>query len=86
MNICVMEYPEDGDQAQVSFVDYVALQADPDPDCKAYAAAIASALKRGAKGMASMPYEIAICGGSSVSAHEVKLPCVISKSITLYLT
>lgn len=87
INVCVLEYPESGDQAQVYFIDYTGLSQDSDPDCVKYAAAIAAALKDKNK-MTSIPYEDGCCCGdyqTKMSTYQLKLPCQIDKAVTIYL-
>lgn len=85
INVCVLEYLESGDQASVWFVDYTSLSQVPNSDCAAYAAAIKTALRSKDK-MTSMPYDQAFCNGAAYwKKHQLKLPCQIDKSITIYL-
>ncbi len=81
MNVCVLEYPEDGDQAEVYLLDYDALSQDSCSDCQEYAEGIDEALAR-KDNLASVPMRLDL---ENVHKYQVKVPCQIDRVITLYL-
>lgn len=81
--ICVQEYPEDGDQAVVYFVNLITLEADKHKQCKVYAKHIRAAMQNGSKSTGGVKL---ICYGDvpKVESHETKLPCFVTDVVTLY--
>lgn len=84
--ICVMEYPEDGEQAQVYFVNYTALQADSTVGAKQYARSLAKALADRQK-MTSGRADYAIGGGNQdAEKYSVNPPCMVHDCVTFYFS
>lgn len=82
--ICILEYPESGDQASVIFVNYTTLQTDQLSGCRRYAKLIAKALRDSDK-MTSGPCEDGFAfGNEDVDPHVVTPPCLVTEQITIY--
>lgn len=81
--ICVLEYPEDGDQAGVIFINLTAMIADGSPECRAYSNYIIKAMATKDKIGGNRNFEFAY-EHSSTERYVVKPPCSIADCITLY--
>lgn len=80
--ICVLEYPESGDQASVRFMDLDVLEASTDPDAKRYAKVIRKAMADKMKITGHNEYIDNLPG---VESCEVNLPCVVEDQVTIYV-
>lgn len=89
--ICVLEYPEDGDVAVVTFVNYTALQTDKSVGCREYVKLIQKALKSspgytGAKTYkGSTDYAITF-GNADAEKYAVTPPCTVHDSVTIFFS
>jgi hypothetical protein len=81
MVICVLVYPNDGDQASVKFVDLASYRRGQIPADRPVIEAITRALG-GEDGVSVTDDEWVL---SSVDAHFVQPPVHVAASITLYL-
>ncbi len=81
MNLCILFYPNDGDQANIRFIDYTLLSASIDTDDQEVCKAIRRALLD-SQGVSEVD-AFAACEITNVG--DLNLPCQIDKQITLYL-
>lgn len=81
--VCVQEYPEDGDQAVVSFINLTTLETAKNKECKAYAKHIRAAMQNGSRSTGGVDL---VCQGYSdmVTSYEVRPPCFVTDVVTLY--
>lgn len=79
--VCVQQYPEDGDQADILFINLTTLLADQHPDCKKYAKYVLRAIADKQKIAGSQNFDFA---DDEVLKHQIDLPCIVSESVTIY--
>jgi len=77
--VCVLAYPEDGDQAWNNIVDVGAMAASTDPDAQSLAAEIRKARKdRDKIGSSDFIFD------DHLHDFDVKCPCTIVDCVTIY--
>ena len=81
MNLCILFYPNDGDQATISHIDYIALSASIDQHDQIVALAIKRALMD-PDGVDTVDAE---AYAEMTTAGNLTLPYRLDKEITLYL-
>lgn len=79
--VCVLAYPESGDQAWNNVVDVGAMAQDSDPDAQAFATVIRKALRsRDKMGISDFIFD------GFMHDYNVKCPCTIVGCVTIYGT
>jgi hypothetical protein len=81
MVVCILVYPEDGEQASVKFVDLASYRAGAIPADRP----VLDAIKRALGGEDGVSVTDDDWVSASVDAHFVEPPCHVAAAITLYL-
>jgi hypothetical protein len=81
--ICVQEYPEDGDQAGVVFINLTAMIADGSRECRNYSSYIIKAMATKQKIGGDRNFEF-VYQNVSTEKYTVNPPCHVADCVTLY--